>query len=541
MTTNALTQIAGRRDWRQQLVDDYEPVANRLQSAYTRILPSLRSAAGDFASRLDQLYDANGELSVDRVRSLNQYQDLLARVDSEMRDFAVIVRNEMGGLVDSAILTGSDAALDMALSSAGRLGNALGNVWIRPDPMALRRLIDYVDSEPMRDNFARFGSSAAQNLADIILSGVAQGKGPEAIARLMRNFEGVPFAWADNTARTAQLWSYRQASHVNYAANGKLLEGWIWLSARDTRTCVSCWSQHGSLHGVDEILADHHRGRCSPAPAVKGADWWQNYPTGPEVFDTLSPAQQRQIMGPGMFDAWKAGKVDWKDFSQPYYDPVYGEMLRAASLKSLLSPSGRPFGRVMTLNGEMQADRGRPGTTMAQLSKFLNESEGPLFKALMDFDMHLVDRNWSTGEWSVNRDGVTAAAKRFVVESQNIQYGRDYILALAREQAAANGVNISLADAERLYNQHYGTQAQAILAAAQAGGVKLTEAQARRLATAVDGNYLSMVYSTESSQAGSLANAAARRRISLSGAELDQARENFRTYVQGYEDTPRQG
>jgi hypothetical protein len=36
-----------------------------------------------------------------------------------------------------------------------------------------------------------------------------------------------------------------------------------------------------------------------------------------------------------MFEAWKAGKFDFRDLSQRYNDPVYGELLREASLKDL--------------------------------------------------------------------------------------------------------------------------------------------------------------------------------------------------------------
>jgi hypothetical protein len=41
-------------------------------------------------------------------------------------------------------------------------------------------------------------------------------------------------------------------------------------------------------------------------------------------------------MGPGMYEAWQAGEFDFKDLSRKYGDPIYGDMLRQASLKDLV-------------------------------------------------------------------------------------------------------------------------------------------------------------------------------------------------------------
>ncbi len=57
-------------------------------------------------------------------------------------------------------------------------------------------------------------------------------------------------------------------------------------------------------------------------------------------------------------------------------------------------------------------------------------------------------------------------------------------------------------------NSQFAAQARAILATADIAGVKLTDAQLRRLTEAANGNYLSIVYTTLSSEAGSLSNAA---------------------------------
>lgn len=99
--------------------------------------------------------------------------------------------------------------------------------------------------------------------------------------------------------------------------------------------CLSCVSMHGTFHTNDEILNDHHNGRCSPIPRVRGGLVADSIGTGEAWFDGLSDAQKREIMGPGRYDLYTSGRWDWRAVSKPYNDPVYGEMLRAATLTEM--------------------------------------------------------------------------------------------------------------------------------------------------------------------------------------------------------------
>ncbi|MBI4494350.1 MAG: hypothetical protein HY690_16310 [Chloroflexi bacterium] len=74
---------------------------------------------------------------------------------------------------------------------------------------------------------------------------------------------------------------------------------------------------------MDERLDDHPRGRCAPVPVTR--TWAElgfkevpetrvEVPKGTEVFAKLSPEQQRQILGPAAFAAYRAGVVKMEDF-----------------------------------------------------------------------------------------------------------------------------------------------------------------------------------------------------------------------------------
>lgn len=343
MVSGPLDTVILRTDWRQRIVRENEALARRLQAAYARTLPRLRQEIDTLDQRLRALYEANESIDPQQLRDLREWQALRASIEAEMRDFAVIARNETAQGQQTAIRAGSDAAREMAVSTSGRLAPAVEAAWNRPDPAALEQLINYADGAALRAEFAQLGQRAADGFADVMLAAVAQGKNPLALARIMELWLSVPYAQAENIARTTQLWSYRSATHAAYRVNSEVVTGWLWYSAADDRTCISCWSQHGSVHPVNEILDDHHRGRCVPVPIVRGTRWADDFESGPARFEALAGDRQRRIMGPGMHAAWRAGAVNWRDFSRSYQDNVFGEMLRAASLRELLGDEARSY------------------------------------------------------------------------------------------------------------------------------------------------------------------------------------------------------
>lgn len=340
-TNSSLQTIIDRSDWRKQLAEEYESTAARLLSAYNRMLPRLREAAGAFSTRVNEWVTSNPDspLSAGNVRGFKQFQDLLARVELETNDFAVLLRNEAGVLQEGAVVIGSDGALELAQKTSGARVEILTGGWNRPAPEALAALIGYVDSDPFRERTAMFGENAANNISDVILSSVAQGKNPRMIAGIVANWFSVPYAWADNTVRTVQLYSYRAANHATYAANSDVLDGWVWTATLDARTCISCIAQHGTKYPLTQTLNDHHRGRCTPVPLVKGTRWYDSMKTGIEWFESLPVSAQQVTMGMAMWNAWNSGAIRWEDMSIRYSDPVYGEMLRAASVSGVLGNS----------------------------------------------------------------------------------------------------------------------------------------------------------------------------------------------------------
>ena len=328
-------QVLARREWRAELEREYGVISERLQGAYNRVLPTLRTAVNDLNAQLGAAYAANGELSPQMVREMRAYVALLERVDAELRDFAVVARNIGAEAQQMALPLGLQTAESLVGAQLGNAAQLLGSVYMRPDPNALANLISIVDSQAFRERAGAFGVNAAQNVSDVILSLVAQGKGSDTIARAMETWLGVPYAWAENSVRTATLYSYRLASHASYRANERVVQGWVWQATLDSRTCVSCLSMHGTRHSNDETLNDHHRGRCTPIPVVIGTTWADNMQSGETWFNAQSEGDQRAIMGNRMYEAYRGGQFAFGDLSRTYEDAVYGTMRRAATLGEL--------------------------------------------------------------------------------------------------------------------------------------------------------------------------------------------------------------
>jgi len=58
--------------------------------------------------------------------------------------------------------------------------------------------------------------------------------------------------------------------------------------------------------------------------------------TGEDWFAGLGEERQRAQMGDSAYELWRGGRLELRDFVQPYTDPVFGEMVREASVKGML-------------------------------------------------------------------------------------------------------------------------------------------------------------------------------------------------------------
>lgn len=324
-----------RTNWPARLRRANADLSTRIASAYARHRAVLNAEAERVAAAL-LAAQTNITLTTGGVQSLAAFTRWRAAVEAELGQFGTSLYTLSQEAAQEGVTLGLTAAADMVGAQLGAAELSVMARWRGPDPRALTALRNIVDGPAFREAVGRFGEAAGERAADVLLVGVSQGMNPRAIGRLLRNFvANVPPAWAETTARTAQLYSYRAASHESYRANGDIVKGWVWWASLDTRTCTSCIAQHGSRHTNDETLNDHHRGRCTPLPIVTGTTWAERVQTGPEWFDTLSPADQRRTMGGSRYAAYTGGTWEWTGASVAKDSDIYGPMLVEATLAEM--------------------------------------------------------------------------------------------------------------------------------------------------------------------------------------------------------------
>ena len=329
----------------RQLGREFQAANSRLTTAYMQTIGRMNGAVRNFEQAVTRIWDDENPPTVSEIERLPEFRQLEQTTETEMNRFTAILENEVVLLAGAAILLGQRAARQKTLASAGGAGAETLNKLLRtPEQRALDILINYATGPAMQAKYAAFGPDAAKLITGGVIDGFRTGKNPRQVAREIARSALVPYAWAENMARTVHLYSYRRSSSAFYRANSAFITGVMWWSAQDTRTCLSCWAMHGTIMSLDEEVNDHHRGRCDGLPVVRGTTWAQDVVSGPDVFKGLPEMDQRQIMRtPAMYNAWQAGAVQFDQMTRTYQNEVYGEMRRAASLVEILGTDAQQY------------------------------------------------------------------------------------------------------------------------------------------------------------------------------------------------------
>jgi hypothetical protein len=136
--------------------------------------------------------------------------------------------------------------------------------------------------------------------------------------------------------RTAQIYSYREATRANYVAS-EVVTGWQWMAhVSDPRTCMSCIRMSGRIFPTKDALNDHHNGRCTMLPVIRNRDPFIKETDGKDYFNSLSEADQRARMGSEFHKAYKQGYFKFEELSWQRNDEVYGPMWQRRPLWNLL-------------------------------------------------------------------------------------------------------------------------------------------------------------------------------------------------------------
>lgn len=350
------TALDAARSFRSSLANDEAQAAQRMATIYNRIYTGLQ---GDLA-KLSVDIAAMDSPSRGAIMKLARMQAIQQQVKEQVTKFGGTVQNEVTIVQSQAVQAGIDNALKLIETSLPPLPDDVRRQLVASfarlpaDAVEAAAGLTGTDS-PLNERLSDlYGEYVAEQVGNHITTGIAKGDNPRTIARqLEKNVLsglGSGLTSALTTVRTAQIKSYQLANHATYLANDNIVKGWVWHAELGT-ACLGCTAMHGTIHPLDETLDGHHNCRCTPIPqTVTYEDLGLDIPetvepveSGEDWFNRQPASTQRELMGGPMHDAWKAGKVEFGQLSQPYQDEVYGQLLREASLKDILGEQAKEF------------------------------------------------------------------------------------------------------------------------------------------------------------------------------------------------------
>ena len=111
----------------------------------------------------------------------------------------------------------------------------------------------------------KHGERFAETSAEIIASGIAEGRSIQRMIGDMRDRLGVVKSRGEVIVRTESLRAYNEASHNYYAQNG--IDQVLYYATADDRSCPICAPRGGKVYNRSDIRVPvHPRCRCYLAP-----------------------------------------------------------------------------------------------------------------------------------------------------------------------------------------------------------------------------------------------------------------------------------
>lgn len=262
---------------------------------------------------------------------MQRYQDLIRQINRQLSTFPAYASGEVAGQQalfgqlglshGSRLLQLTDPGILMAFDQLNldaihyMVGNTGGNT-------PLGRLLSEA---------ASIRSSA---VARELVIGTIKGYGPEKIARNMRGVINMGLSRSITIARTETMRVYREATRLQYQHSG-LVYGYRRVASKSVRTCIACLIADGQFYDIDEPFEEHPNGRCLAIPVTRqsGQVTWEK---GEQWFRRQSPDVQREILGPGRYQAWRTGRFGLDEVVKRRENEEWGASLVVKPLEELI-------------------------------------------------------------------------------------------------------------------------------------------------------------------------------------------------------------
>ena len=320
---------------RQQVLARDAATLRRLTIDWLKVEQALADELAALSEEAWRLFRETGVVPQALRWKLTRFESLQRQLYARLNDY--------GAVVEELVTDGQRQLAEMAGIQFAEQMRAVGyysGFNVLPTE-AFEMMVGHVaQGAPLFEFFMQgLPEATVQAIADALEKGIALGWHPRKVARLMKEAAGLPHKRALTTARTEQLRVFRMAGLANYRESS-VVDGWVWVATKDTRTCLACIDKDGSVHSLEEDFNDHPNGRCTQIAAIDGKPIVK-FETGKEWFMRQPPEVQKQMMGPKKYAAWKGGRIAFSDLAQAHHHPTFGTHYSEASLKQALANAER--------------------------------------------------------------------------------------------------------------------------------------------------------------------------------------------------------
>lgn len=362
------------QDFQQRLLRDERRAAAQMVRVYAESWKRIRAKLERLQTEYERAQAQGQDVGMGWLYQNQRLSDMQQLVARELARFSSYASGSVSAQQARVISESLRFNRDMTVLSLGEEYDAQSRFAVRSlNTGAIEALVGATQRGSALDKLFRgIRAEGAQAAEDALVQGIVLGYNPRKIAPMIRNALGVQLNRALTIARTEVMRAQRVAAAESYKANADVLKGWRWEAALTGNTCPVCISMHGSIHPVEEQMESHINCRCCSVPVTKSWDelgtelgfdfsgvekagpsfeeiakkyklsaeqkrtYAQRKMTGEAYFRSLSAEEQRRVLGPAKWLAWKEGKFAFAQLAKKTYSPVWGAGRGAASLKELL-------------------------------------------------------------------------------------------------------------------------------------------------------------------------------------------------------------
>jgi SPP1 gp7 family putative phage head morphogenesis protein len=317
--------------FRNELLRHERAAASAMVREYGAVWQRIRVRLDELTKQINDARQAKEDVNISWLFQRNRLASLLAQVEQEIARFVDYADPAIREQQRQAIKAAQRHAEQLVLMQLPEVQTS----WSRLPAEAVSDLVGFTEAGPLRELLDKLGPQVSDGFRRALIESITVGRNPRETARRVRKEFSVGLSRALRISRTEQLRSYREATRRNYQTNSDIVEGWVWLAAKQERTCPMCLAMDGTFHKLSERLNDHPNGRCAMIPVVKGMALPQ-VETGVEWFEKQDEATQRKVLGNPGYEAFNAGEVTLKDFIGQKRSRDWGTTRYARSLTQIL-------------------------------------------------------------------------------------------------------------------------------------------------------------------------------------------------------------